>query len=205
MNRNIFNILLKELDGKVLYDRNDQEMELTGLEAIKEHAPYYKPGRTVKYCAFDYFKALEEAFDDILEPFDEYDESSSTTLIYQLVEFWLCPKLNKEDKKSLDILDEKVREYIGCLGRIYYSPITYSQLDYILSYFDIVPHMDEDKHVFRLEKYVPERLKYRMEELVKLKYFLNGRTYPYLVLEIVERMEWAKSYNPNYLLDCIVS
>ena len=67
--------MLKELD-----DRNDEKMELTGLEAIKEHSLYYKPMRTVKYDAFD--KILDE---------------DSTITIEKFVEWWLCPKLTRED------------------------------------------------------------------------------------------------------------
>jgi hypothetical protein len=136
-------ILLKELDGKILYDRNDEKMELTGLEAIKEHSPYYKPMRTVKYDAFDYYKALEDAFDEIL------DEDSTIT-IEKFVEWWLCPKLTQEDQTLLDMIENAIKKEINCISRLYYSPITYKELNHLLLYCQ---DLGLDEYAERLRKF----------------------------------------------------
>lgn len=189
------------LNGLPLYDSKGDKMKLTALEALKEFSKSYKMAKTVKYDAFDYAKAISRAIDYVLgSRLITPKIGSSYTLIFYFVEYWFCPKLNNEDHKALSILEKTLKERTNLLNNYYYSPITYEELEILLNCVEL---SDKKAEIFILEKYIYSKLQDRMKEITKLLYFLNGRLFPYLTLEIVERMPYFESYNKNYILDYI--
>ena len=123
-------MLEERLQGLVLYDKQGIKLELTADEAIEEFEDVFKCTRTIKYDAFDYFKALRRAVVYVASCYYE----DSVNILYDYV-IYRCPKLTHEQMEALKVIETQWK-LDGFLSKMYHSPITQKDMTQIKLYAD---------------------------------------------------------------------